>query len=152
MSFWSKAAALAITGALAGAAGAWGGALIAERRLEGALATRPAIAVVDYAPVETALRAGAFPAQLEAPFRELKRRVAALEQAGFLVINRAMTDAAPPEILVPLEGITFPEASPQGRSASRETREGAVARVPPDDARAVIERLTGQPGRRGVAP
>lgn len=65
------------------------------------LATRPPIAVVDYEAIGNALALGV-PAQEIQPYLEaIKKRAQAYEAAGYVVINAASVDAAPPDVFVP---------------------------------------------------
>jgi len=70
-----------------------------RRALDEGLATRPPIAVIDYAAVGAAVAAGQAPEAIEPLFTALKTRSAALGAEGVLVINRAAVDAAPPQIV-----------------------------------------------------
>lgn len=86
--------------ALIGAAG-WA-AWRAEARidaLEAALKARPPLAVVDYAAVSKAIAAGAGPEAVEPVFVSIKERAARLGEAGFLVVNRASVESAPPGLV-----------------------------------------------------
>lgn len=69
--------------------------------LENQLATRPPIAVIDYGPIAKALALGT-PAKDIQPFLSAtKRRAAAYQEAGYVVINSASIDAAPEDVFVP---------------------------------------------------
>jgi hypothetical protein len=86
---------LLITGIVAATLGTAGGAFVAERRLEAALADRPPLAVIDYAPF-TELMARRFApedlARLDDALHAFKAEARALAEAGYVVLNAAMLE------------------------------------------------------------
>ncbi len=79
--------------AIVGVAGVWA--------VQDELAKRPPIAIVDYGPIVNALDAGEQPSAIEPYLLAIKRRSAAYEKAGYVVINAASVDAAPNDVYVP---------------------------------------------------
>ncbi len=65
---------------------------------------RPAIVLLDYGPIARAITAGVSPQQIQPLLVELKRRSAALKDAGYLVLNAANVDGAPSELVIGLTG------------------------------------------------
>ena len=97
------------TTAVAAAAGVW--------FVRSELAIRPPIAVIDYSPIANAVSLGVPLDQIQPYLREIKRRAAAYQAAGFIVINAASVDAAPDEVFVPpLDDL--PEAWREAASAA----------------------------------
>ncbi len=98
--------------------------------LENQLATRPPIAVIDYEPIANALALGASTNDIQPFLSAIKRRAAAYQEAGYVVINSASIDAAPEDVFVPALD-NLPEAwleVPADPTASNE------AHVEPSDA------------------
>ena len=94
---------------VAAAAGVW--------LIRSELAIRPPIAVIDYSPIANAVSLGVPLEQIQPFLRETKRRAAAYQAAGFIVINAASIDAAPDEVFVPpLDDL--PEAWREAASAA----------------------------------
>jgi hypothetical protein len=88
---------LLTTGIVAATLGTAGGALVAERRLEAALADRPPLAVIDYAPFTELMTQRFAPedlARLDDALHAFKAEAKALADAGWIVLNAAMLEDA----------------------------------------------------------
>ena len=74
---------------------------IVARVMDAELAKRPPLAIIDYRPIATAVAAGEAPATIQPYLSEIKRRAAAYQDAGYVVINAASIEAAPADVFVP---------------------------------------------------
>ena len=93
---------LALAGGLlaASALSGWLAYRAAMAELDRALELRPPLAVLDYAPITARLAQGTPAKELEPAFAALKRWSGRLREHGYLVLNRAATEAVPEAYLV----------------------------------------------------
>jgi hypothetical protein len=140
---------LLLVGALLWAQGATIDALRAE------LDARPPVAVIDYAPVATAVAEGVAPEAIEPLFRAIKERSEALRAEGFLVLNRAAIDGAPEALVVRVDpppaamarASALPPALARAPAPGPARAPAARATLTDDEARALIGAMTGGASR-----
>ena len=148
---------LALAGGLlaASALSGWLAYRAAMAELDRALELRPPLAVLDYAPITARLAQGTPAKELEPAFAALKRWSGRLREHGYLVLNRAATEAVPEAYLVlpdpaqampapipppPLTATTPPAAPLPATTPSPAIRPSPT--ISPGEARALIDTLT----------
>ena len=147
-------AALAAGLLAASALSGWLAYRAAMAELDRALELRPPLAVLDYAPITARLAQGTPAKELEPDFAALKRWSGRLREHGYLVLNRAATEAVPEAYLVlpdPAQAMPAPITPPPPLTAATPPAAPLPATTPsaaisPSEARALIDTLTSPVG------
>ena len=137
-----RLAALAAGLLAASALSGWLAYRAAMAELDRALELRPPLAVIDYAPITARLAQGTPARELEPAFTELKSWGSRLREHGYLVLNRAATDAVPEAYLVRPDPADLP--GPVAATAPQAATPPAapLPAITPSEARALIDTLT----------